>query len=263
MARKSEPPASSASPRARDAGRAAAKRAVSENQSAPISRSNEPAGYKDNATLAKEGWQEFFDKDGVRLIGRDQNHPSFTKLPHDKVNAFVTLKIIEAVAEEKTRESLPTPKPKDRYLLKALLDSYNLTETELDSLVAVFQREIMRVLNRKAKIELPTKAPKLYVDRPQGQNIIDFLRDPKGWGPYVAAGVLTRPDLRRLDRKAYDGLTSWLQHHSLPLDMSLPSKSAVIDNAARQITAVAGVTDVTVRRVAQTLASRQRRKPAI
>lgn len=74
---------------------------------------------------------------------------------------------------------------------------------------------------------LPDTAPKLYADRPKGQSIIDFLRDPDGWGPYLEAKALSRPDLRRLDPQAYMALANWLRktEHKLPPDLQIPTRS--------------------------------------
>jgi hypothetical protein len=79
-----------------------------------------------------------------------------------------------------------------------------------------------------AELTLPEQAPKLYAKR---SNIIDFLRDPEGWGPYVKAGTLTRPDLRRLDPQAAIALDNWLRNNTLPPDIRIPKKSEVIDLA--------------------------------
>ena len=78
-------------------------------------------------------------------------------------------------------------------------------------------------------LHLPDKAPSLYENRPKGQNIVDYLRDPRGWGPYVSAGIISRPDLKRLDPKAYKAVENWLLHDPLPDDLPLLKKSDVTD----------------------------------
>ena len=102
-------------------------------------------------------------------------------------------------------------------------------------------------------LQLPDKAPKLYADRPKGQNIIDFLRDPDGWGPYVAAGLLSRPDLRRLDPQAYKAVENWLLYKILPPDIHLPKKKDIVDLDLSKID-----TDE-VRRTRRLLSARRRR----
>ena len=75
---------------------------------------------------------------------------------------------------------------------------------------------------------LPDKAPKLYADRPKGQNVIDFLRET--YGPWLD-GTLTRPALRQLDPQCYMALANWLRMNSLPQDILLPTKRETIDRA--------------------------------
>jgi tetratricopeptide (TPR) repeat protein len=83
-----------------------------------------------------------------------------------------------------------------------------------------------------AKLILPERAPKLYAERPKGQSIIDFLRDPEGWGPYVAQGTLSRPDLGRFDPQAYRALAQWLHFNKvLPPDLRIPTKSEALPKA--------------------------------
>ena len=76
----------------------------------------------------------------------------------------------------------------------------------------------------QSTLSLPETAPETY----EG-NIIDFLR--RVWMPWIETGVLTRPDLRRLDEAAYNGLRNWL---SLPgnslesVGLSIPTKSEAL-----------------------------------
>lgn len=73
---------------------------------------------------------------------------------------------------------------------------------------------------------LPEQAPQLYVGnrggKKGGENIIDFLR--RVWKPWMDAGVLTRPDLRRLDPKADAAVANWLRQKPLPEDIALPQR---------------------------------------
>ncbi len=83
--------------------------------------------------------------------------------------------------------------------------------------------------NPETQLVIPAIAPKLYAKRPKGQTIVDFLRDPDGWGPYVVAGVLTMPILRKLDWQAYQALNHWKStKRLLPPDVLVPTgKQAV------------------------------------
>ena len=119
----------------------------------------------------------------------------------------------------------------DSHLLKAFFDFKSIPEHARGSLVTKFQQQILHVTETTETLVLPEKAPKLYKDRPGGQNIIDFLRDPDGWGPYVAAGILTKPVLRRLDWPAYKALDNWQRTKPIPPDVTLPTGKQVNDAA--------------------------------
>jgi tetratricopeptide (TPR) repeat protein len=134
--------------------------------------------------------------------------------------------IIESVANDNTNifsdiverlSGLPVAERQE--LLRALAARFDMPLREA-------AEELTAPSQETPRLTLPDEAPKLYKDRPKGQNIIDFLRDPDGWGPYVASGVLSRPDLGRLDRQAYAALAQWLHfNHSLPPDIRVPSRS--------------------------------------
>lgn len=89
----------------------------------------------------------------------------------------------------------------------------------------------------KPVVALPDQAPELYVGNrggaKGGENIIEFLR--RVYGRYVEAEALTRPDLKRLDPKAYKALKNWLvANRELPSDLVIPTQ-------AESTEAVAGV----------------------
>ena len=79
-------------------------------------------------------------------------------------------------------------------------------------------------------IELPEIAPELYINaRTNGSvtNIIDFLRNV--WMPWIDARVLTRNDLRRLDKSADTAVQNWIRKRDLPIDIVLPTKKTIND----------------------------------
>jgi hypothetical protein len=86
-------------------------------------------------------------------------------------------------------------------------------------------------LGKASALDLPSEAPELYKGNrggaKGGENIVEFLR--RVWQPWIEAGVLTRSDLRRLDRKADEGVANWLRTRELPDDIRIPTKSEVID----------------------------------
>ncbi|OYQ37567.1 hypothetical protein CHU95_01025 [Niveispirillum lacus] len=74
---------------------------------------------------------------------------------------------------------------------------------------------------------LPDHAPMLYMDRVnRDQSIVEFMRD--AWMPWIRSGLLTRPDLRRLDPQAYMAMANWLRRNDWPADLPIPTKSETV-----------------------------------
>ena len=148
--------------------------------------------------------------------------------------------------------------------LKKYLIALGLTDSQAQQTLSRAKESIEHVIKDARKPLLPEHAPKLYVDRPKGQNIIDFLRDPDGWGPYVQKGALTRPALRQLDPDAYFALTSWLQRNDnrLPSGMTLQNRTDLVNAEAARIAGSAGVPVTAFERVSRTLAKRRHRSRA-
>lgn len=105
--------------------------------------------------------------------------------------------------------------------------------------------DLIRSLGSKTTSEpLPDKPPRLYRDRPAGEDIIAFLR--QAWSPWSQTGELTRSHLRHADPQAYAALAQYLQKNPLPDDLKLPKKSEVI---SAQVADPAAVREA--RRIAQ------------
>lgn len=103
---------------------------------------------------------------------------------------------------------------------------------------------------------LPEKAPKLYSDRAdRSMNILEFLMDSSGWGPWVRHGALSRPDLKRLDFNGYVALQNWLKKNTLPEGVEIPTRSESIDRLLQS----GHVPASSVEKLARTLAKRRRR----
>jgi hypothetical protein len=65
---------------------------------------------------------------------------------------------------------------------------------------------------------------------PRKDNIIDYIRAPDGFGPWLEAGELTRPLIRKMSKRAYGALDRWLRANGeLPQDIEIPTRSEVID----------------------------------
>lgn len=69
------------------------------------------------------------------------------------------------------------------------------------------------------------------------ENIVEYLRSPEGFGPWIEAGALTRPLLRSISPKAYQSLVNWLRNNELPDDIEIPTKAQIMD---RRIDAAGG-----------------------
>lgn len=79
-----------------------------------------------------------------------------------------------------------------------------------------------------AAVQLPERPIREF--RPRKDDIIEYIRAPDGFGPWLDAGVLTRPMIRKFSPKAYTALNNWLYiHRELPADISIPTRSEAID----------------------------------
>lgn len=102
---------------------------------------------------------------------------------------------------------------------------------------------------------LPDAPPKYpYAPRMEG-GIVKYLED--NWATYIKAGALTRPDLSRIDPKAYQALRNWLSlpENQLPEHLHVPTKTEALD---REIASLGG--EDRLRRLSAALASRERRR---
>lgn len=104
-------------------------------------------------------------------------------------------------------------------------------------------------------LTLPDAPPRYpYAPRMEG-GIVKYLED--NWAPYIKAGLLSRPDLNRIDPKAYQALRNWLAlpENQLPEHLQVPTKKEALD---REIAGLGG--EDRLRRLAAALASRERRR---
>ena len=75
---------------------------------------------------------------------------------------------------------------------------------------------------------LPPRPVREYQPR---EGIIEYLKAPDGLGPWLEAGVLTRPMVKEFSPSAYNALAYWLRDKSNSLEAEgiiLPSKSEVV-----------------------------------
>ncbi|WP_338720756.1 hypothetical protein [Devosia sp. XK-2] len=105
-------------------------------------------------------------------------------------------------------------------------------------------------------LELLESPPRYnYTPRMDG-GIERYLRD--NWQTYIQKGLLTRPDLKRIDRSAYYALNNYLKRgRKLPGDISVPDRSEAID---REIGVVSEEEAKRLQRLAS--AARRRKGPS-
>lgn len=85
-----------------------------------------------------------------------------------------------------------------------------------------------------AVAELPPIPTEKYVGNrgghAGGENIVEFLR--RVWMPWIEAGQLNRPNLRKLDPKADEAITNWRRSRQWPSDLDIPSKAELTERRA-------------------------------
>lgn len=132
----------------------------------------------------------------------------------------------------------------------------------LDEIISRLQAGHSDVLGQPAhaKADVPAltlpDAPPKYAYKPRMEGgIVKYLED--NWATYIEAGVLTRPDLRRIDPAAYKALENWLSTpgKELPHHLQVPKKTEALD---REIALLGG--EDRIRRLASALVSRERRR---
>jgi hypothetical protein len=130
--------------------------------------------------------------------------------------------------------------------VREILENSGLREDEVQSLLPK-SIETVRALvsefkaaakngSKEASVSamtLPDVAPEVYQGNrggsKGGENIVEFLR--RVWMPWIEAGVLSRKDLRRLDKRADEGVANWLRTRELPVDVRIPTRVEAIDEA--------------------------------
>ena len=102
---------------------------------------------------------------------------------------------------------------------------------------------------------LPDAPPKYpYQPRMEG-GIEKYLRD--NWIDYIKASLLSRPDLKRIDKPAYTALNNYLRGgRELPSELNIPDRSAALEADIQR----AGLADA--REAMRLSAGLRRRKPA-
>lgn len=135
-----------------------------------------------------------------------------------------------------------------------LADQFNLDLSLRDEFRESVNCVAFNLKSKVAQAELPDRPERDYQPR---EDLFAYLRSEEGFGPWIAAGALTRPEIRKAP-KAYAALTYWIKSgRPIPSDLHIPTKSDLVD---RRI-AAAGGSEQAIRSLARTVESRQRRSP--
>jgi hypothetical protein len=126
----------------------------------------------------------------------------------------------------------------NEHWLKALASEYKITGKLADEFALAVDTIALDFVRRSRTESLPEKPVREFL--PRKDKIIDYIRAADGLGPWLEAGVLTRPLLNKLSPKAYVALANWLQRHDMPADLSIPTKSETLTAEARQLANAGG-----------------------
>lgn len=98
-------------------------------------------------------------------------------------------------------------------------------EAEFDAFIDESVANFSKLLIMRGLPEAPLR------DYRARENIIAYIRSPEGLRPWLNAGVLDRPMIKRLSPRAYVALSNWLRdpEHSLEREgLSIPTKWDVV-----------------------------------
>ena len=110
--------------------------------------------------------------------------------------------------------------------LKALAQDFGIEDSLQDKFVESVLTLADEFQRKSQMAKLPERPVRDFV--PRRDNIIDYVRSPDGFGPWLAAGLLTRPLMREMSPKAYMALSNWLRNNELPDDLHIPTKTEVV-----------------------------------
>lgn len=182
----------------------------------------------------------------LALVGQSEHE--FNEIFGESRSDPYTDKSVDATIAPRETGSVDIEKGLDDLLISSGVRSKGIRAKMKAALVPLIRRaksrkDIAPSLEALAAVEfeerlqsmpLPEKAPKLYAEREdKSQDIIQFLRDPDGWWPWIEARVLCKSDIRQRDPQAYQALLNWLQHNEMPADMEIPTKQEMLERMVR------------------------------
>jgi hypothetical protein len=142
----------------------------------------------------------------------------------------IKLEELRSAMSELTGGNPDGPQLREKYIkLSAdLFAASELPESYRDDFTRAILAVVKDLEDKNLKASLPARPIRDF--RPHRETIIDYIRSPEGFGPWLKAGVLSRPMIRKisLSSKPYEALANWMRTKPLPDDINIPKKSEVI-----------------------------------
>lgn len=139
---------------------------------------------------------------------------------------------------QKIRADAPKPSHNDNTANLALsefhavcrdmIGSQVLPGDKLEELRLAFIGLLQEFLDRNSVPELPERPKRDWRAR---EDVIAYVRSPDGLGPWLNAGVLTRPLMRKIAPRSYSALANWLRKPGNSLEVAkikIPTKSELV-----------------------------------
>jgi hypothetical protein len=114
-------------------------------------------------------------------------------------------------------------------IIKSLMSTFSVPAAYYDEFRLEVELLAARFKRERLERVLPSRPLRDY--RPR-ESIVDYLKSPEGFGPWVEAGELSRPLLREKAPRAYTALANWLRNptHSLEeVGLDIPTKSKLVE----------------------------------
>jgi hypothetical protein len=158
-----------------------------------------------------------------RTAGRDRQiiRAKFSPIDYNKLLKNFEKKLFELFNES----DLGLSEAAMRQLARSTVEAIEQEQSFVSSGAAPSARAAMS----DAAAQLPERPIREF--RPRKDDIIDYIRAPDGFGPWLDAGVLTRPMIRQFSKKAYGALYDFLKKQPLPDDIVLPTRTQLTNGS--------------------------------
>lgn len=146
-------------------------------------------------------------------------------------------------------------------IVKECLIEYLIAEVGIDERCKEdFRTKLVAlILDFRSGVETGLDASKLRDYRPR-EGVINWLRAEDGAGPWLSAGLLTKPLLFRHAPRGYNAILNFEKHSKLPDDIKIPTRSEIVD-AELQAMGIDARSSEGRQRIKSLSAAARRRKP--